>query len=162
MKTKPPSHRRCIACLVAWFLLIHLAAGIFSPGLSRISYPQPIDLLILALIPVGALHAAKFARTGAVFTTYGGLASSVFWLYYLFEGRASTMVEDSVLRNMIITACLLTIVLAAACRFAASQRDRWEGLFRPPPGYCQKCGYDLTGNVSGRCPECGAKVETVP
>ncbi len=21
--------------------------------------------------------------------------------------------------------------------------------------YCQKCGYDLTGNVSGRCPECG-------
>ena len=25
-----------------------------------------------------------------------------------------------------------------------------------PPGACQRCGYDLTGNVSGRCPECGA------
>jgi hypothetical protein len=24
-----------------------------------------------------------------------------------------------------------------------------------PPGHCQNCGYDLTGNVSGRCPECG-------
>jgi hypothetical protein len=24
-----------------------------------------------------------------------------------------------------------------------------------PPGHCAKCGYDLTGNVSGRCPECG-------
>ena len=24
-----------------------------------------------------------------------------------------------------------------------------------PPGHCQRCGYDLTGNVSGRCPECG-------
>jgi hypothetical protein len=23
------------------------------------------------------------------------------------------------------------------------------------PGTCGKCGYDLTGNVSGRCPECG-------
>jgi hypothetical protein len=23
---------------------------------------------------------------------------------------------------------------------------------------CQVCGYDLTGNVSGRCPECGADV----
>lgn len=22
-------------------------------------------------------------------------------------------------------------------------------------GHCQHCGYDLTGNVSGRCPECG-------
>ena len=26
---------------------------------------------------------------------------------------------------------------------------------RIPPGHCRKCGYDLTGNVSGRCPECG-------
>ena len=27
---------------------------------------------------------------------------------------------------------------------------------RPPPhGHCKNCGYDLTGNVSGRCPECG-------
>lgn len=23
------------------------------------------------------------------------------------------------------------------------------------PGHCQRCGYDLTGNVSGTCPECG-------
>ncbi len=29
-------------------------------------------------------------------------------------------------------------------------RDR-----RHPPGHCQKCGYDLQGNVSGVCPECG-------
>jgi hypothetical protein len=26
---------------------------------------------------------------------------------------------------------------------------------RHPPGHCKKCGYDLTGNESGRCPECG-------
>ena len=32
-------------------------------------------------------------------------------------------------------------------------RDR-----RVPPGHCQACGYDLTGNVSGVCPECGQKV----
>ena len=25
-----------------------------------------------------------------------------------------------------------------------------------PPGHCESCGYDLTGNQSGRCPECGA------
>jgi hypothetical protein len=24
-----------------------------------------------------------------------------------------------------------------------------------PPGHCQTCGYNLTGNVSGVCPECG-------
>ena len=29
---------------------------------------------------------------------------------------------------------------------------------RRTPGHCQKCGYDLTGNVSGVCPECGRRV----
>lgn len=34
---------------------------------------------------------------------------------------------------------------------------RWANrLFSRQPGrHCAACGYDLTGNVSGRCPECG-------
>ncbi len=32
-------------------------------------------------------------------------------------------------------------------------------LFERQPGHhCPECGYDLTGNVSGRCPECGTLV----
>lgn len=30
---------------------------------------------------------------------------------------------------------------------------------RYPSGHCQNCGYSLTGNVSGRCPECGIDAE---
>ena len=33
----------------------------------------------------------------------------------------------------------------------------WLDRRRIPSGYCQTCGYDLTGNVSGICPECGEK-----
>ena len=33
-------------------------------------------------------------------------------------------------------------------------RDR-----RYPKGHCQSCGYDLTGNTSGVCPECGTDVQ---
>ncbi len=29
---------------------------------------------------------------------------------------------------------------------------------RYPKGHCRKCGYNLTGNVSGRCPECGEAI----
>jgi hypothetical protein len=34
----------------------------------------------------------------------------------------------------------------------------WREHRRIPPAHCQHCGYDLTGNVSGRCPECGTVV----
>ena len=27
-----------------------------------------------------------------------------------------------------------------------------------PPGHCRKCSYNLTGNTSGICPECGEKI----
>jgi hypothetical protein len=37
-----------------------------------------------------------------------------------------------------------------------------RGLLRPglppEPGMCTVCGYSLTGNVSGRCPECGTAI----
>ena len=34
----------------------------------------------------------------------------------------------------------------------------WYRSRPPPPGHCQKCSYDLTGNESGVCPECGAEI----
>ncbi len=34
----------------------------------------------------------------------------------------------------------------------------WLDRRRIRPGHCQGCGYNLTGNVSGRCPECGEAV----
>jgi hypothetical protein len=33
---------------------------------------------------------------------------------------------------------------------------------RPRAGHCAACGYDLTGNTSGICPECGVPIETKP
>jgi len=35
----------------------------------------------------------------------------------------------------------------------------WQDRRRVPPGHCGKCGYNLSGNVSGVCPECGTVVE---
>lgn len=34
----------------------------------------------------------------------------------------------------------------------------WRKRLRHPAHACSKCGYDLTGNVSGVCPECGLKL----
>ncbi len=35
---------------------------------------------------------------------------------------------------------------------------RWRRMRSRPPGACKECGYDLTGNTSGVCPEMGMKV----
>ncbi len=40
--------------------------------------------------------------------------------------------------------------------FRASPDER--NRKRRSPGHCNRCGYDLTGNVSGTCPECGDKL----
>ena len=51
-------------------------------------------------------------------------------------------------------------VLAAAAGLATGilwWRDR-----RREPGHCQKCDYDLTGNESGVCPECGTPIKPGP
>jgi hypothetical protein len=37
----------------------------------------------------------------------------------------------------------------------------WLGPQHFPPGCCKTCGYNLTGNVSGRCPECGKPTSAV-
>lgn len=35
--------------------------------------------------------------------------------------------------------------------------ERWTRTWRAIH-YCRKCSYDLTGNISGRCPECGTPI----
>ena len=42
--------------------------------------------------------------------------------------------------------------------FAVPTAFLWYRDRRPSKGHCQQCGYDLTGNVSGKCPECGSTV----
>lgn len=36
------------------------------------------------------------------------------------------------------------------------------GRLARPKGCCRRCGYELTGNTTGLCPECGAAAGTAP
>ncbi|MHC4698780.1 MAG: hypothetical protein ACYTFA_18780, partial [Planctomycetota bacterium] len=53
---------------------------------------------------------------------------------------------------------LTTSALTLVCMLPVVQGPirRW---YRLRMGWCIFCGYNLTGNLSGRCPECGARVE---
>ncbi len=52
----------------------------------------------------------------------------------------------------------VVLLLAASSTGILFHRDR-HGIL---PGHCGACGYDLTGNVSGVCPECGSSIAARP
>jgi len=67
----------------------------------------------------------------------------------IWPGGRVTRSEYTPLRPAVIATTIPTIIL-------------WlTGRKRHPRGTCSKCGYNLTGNVSGRCPECGKETEPV-
>ena len=59
--------------------------------------------------------------------------------------------------------CWLAVVIFAllptflVCRSAIG---RLRGRLRTSLGRCYKCGYDLAGNTSGLCPECGSTISS--
>ncbi len=48
---------------------------------------------------------------------------------------------------------LIAATVLTGCLWLLDRRERM------PDGYCRQCGYNLIGNISGRCPECGVDVE---
>lgn len=44
-----------------------------------------------------------------------------------------------------------------SCQRCGCEMDKW-GTPIFSEGHCRRCGYDLTDNVSGVCPECGTEV----
>jgi len=63
--------------------------------------------------------------------------------------------EDSYFPSWCKGVAILVATLVLCCRDWRTPVLRWLGAFGYPPGSCQACGYDLTGNISGVCPECG-------
>ena len=95
------------------------------------------------------------------------LAGGAFW--YSVD---SVLLAASVTRHLGQSAAALLMVCAVAyaaggvvALYCAGRvaRSCWR-MYGPsrnvPPGCCRRCAYDLRGNVSGRCPECGASART--
>ena len=95
---------------------------------------------------------------GAVLATTLGFMwrSCGYWRDAVVDGLggiATTKVIASTFLTVIFGAVSLAMVLRT--RFSLQLRRRRD---RRKAGQCQDCGYDLTGNESGACPECGRQV----
>ena len=82
----------------------------------------------------------------------------------LFGSKKATSVSSDLshtLLNGIIVGLYAAVFIAVPVGVVAvlAQRITIRRMGnRVKSGHCYGCGYDLTGNVSGRCPECGAAV----
>jgi hypothetical protein len=77
---------------------------------------------------------------------YIGYSSGPIWTPILHHGAGSTW--------WVVVPLWMPFVLIAISTVYLWWRDRR----RIRPGHCQECGYNLTGNVSGVCPECGERI----
>lgn len=93
----------------------------------------------------------------AVFLIVGCVALEVFdhlfWAYYPFFDQDYFLLEFAIGAVELIAAGVLAFFTAA---YAA---NRVQDPYRAEPGHCASCGYNLTGNTSGVCPECGETIK---
>jgi len=69
------------------------------------------------------------------------------FVYYDDELTLASLVRPA------INSCVCAAILFTG------QKLGWFDWRKRKPGHCRKCGYNLAGNVSGRCPECGRTLQ---
>ena len=65
----------------------------------------------------------------------------------------------SVLSNILLAVIQLPFWLLGGLLFGYVMKRLVLGEQPNTPGQCVQCGYNLSGNVSGICPECGTRIE---
>ena len=117
------------------------------PAGKQESYSFAASLAVAIVALVVTLIAGGYVAGSVVVTVLESIPSlkgggRVTWLY-----------------DLILVVGVLGIPLCLACGVSrwTYMALRWDDV-QPGGRHCTSCGYDLTGNVTGRCPECGAAI----
>ena len=112
----------------------------------------------------GVQNSAMMRTVGAIVGIVAGLAVQV-WLAnvslcWLWVAGFFPDTHPVAMRNvaLCLAPCVLILISQGLLLWFAIVRPVMRRRRVCTEGRCAQCGYDLTGNVSGRCPECGVAV----
>jgi hypothetical protein len=136
----------CVLIVVAWGVSLRWHATRYGPGPS-------------VLLAAGNVRLIWFSgqRVKTAFTGWRVYPGSPGILRYGFSWPYVALAPFPYASTVRLPLWLPLLVIAIPTAILW-HRDRR----RIPPGHCQSCGYNLTGNVSGKCPECGTGVGGKP
>lgn len=143
--------------------LIVAGAALLAGFLLRLDDPDA--LVVWAFLAAAAGVGAYAARGGGLSTAamwavvFGAafflLAELAFdWSPGVPSYRREFQEPDALRRRRFLGGLVIFAATLIAYALTAGMIRRFERRLRDA-GRCMGCGYDLTGNVSGRCPECG-------
>ena len=144
--------RKCQAWVVFHTLSILIAGLLFSAWLYSYGVFTTGDFVCLQDYRTGGLYIYTVLRGGFV-RVWDPLPPSMYVPSHL-EWSICYLNPDSPWPAVPLWPFIL-------CSFAwglypfIPQYKRWQSHENERQGRCNKCGYDLTGNTSGVCPECG-------
>jgi hypothetical protein len=137
--------------LIDWGLSSHLVTHHVSFILLAVPH---WSLWILVSFCLG-LSTRRLAKVAAISFILWRLFLDLFvgvWFYFAFKEALPAAARPQNLFGL--DTWVIPTVLTILFGFAAWSLGRRLNR-RSEPGHCLRCGYDLTGNVSGICPECG-------
>jgi predicted RNA-binding Zn-ribbon protein involved in translation (DUF1610 family) len=145
----------CLQCVVSWLVLILGTYFCFFTGWLYLWLLFFAVFLLIRWLGPNRIPASQPGSLGCLFGVLGQLLMPV-WFVLLCLGMLKVTVfsldasEAVYALNMtlLLTAVYGVFMLGDVVRIRRTQK-------KPAPGCCASCGYNLTGNVSGRCPECG-------
>jgi len=139
------------------WMTAHRAGGLAGYfGLLYLRIPD----FVLAMLGGAILGVLAWRRWWQSSLLYSGTMFGLPYLIMTIDGAIFILLESFGARFFFTSALqdLVVVPLASGSAWMAS-RPRCRRAARMASNLCVKCGYNLTGNVTGRCPECGADRE---
>lgn len=150
---------RAVAKLAVW-AVVTVALATFGTGMVRETPPHlewtPLHVLPFATLVVGAYRGGRHFVQNRLLVAYAVMCAIGFLDLLLPDARDRYALQMDMVSIWFYVARtgVFFAALPIICIYVGTLGRR-RAL--RDAGHCT-CGYDLTGNVSGRCPECGSPI----